>query len=195
MEQEVGGSSPLSHPIVTPVNTYSFVQVDRSSSDLLRSSNAISNAIADPKPVPHRSKILCPGTESTAPPLPMCLNRRVRCSIESEARASGDPTRVRCRDTSDLGEPTPRTDSSIPTRRCKHFPRHGARASGRLRVERAGVRLSEHRVQLIGGVGIHARDEVAVDVQGHADIAMPQPFLHDLRRHALYEQHRGMSVA
>lgn len=62
-------------------------------------------------------------------------------------------------------------------------------------VNGAGVRLSEHRVQCIGGVGIHARDEVAVDVQGHADIAMPQPFLRDLRRHALYEQHRGMSVA
>ncbi len=52
----------------------------------------------------------------------------------------------------------------------------------------------EQGVQLVGGVPLHRRQDVAVRVQRHGDLCVPQALLHHLRVDPLSEQQRRRRV-
>lgn len=52
----------------------------------------------------------------------------------------------------------------------------------------------EKRVELIGGGAAHARDQVAVNIEGHADRGVAEPFLHHLGMDTLREEQRRRRV-
>jgi hypothetical protein len=52
----------------------------------------------------------------------------------------------------------------------------------------------QQRVEPLGGLLAEPRQHVAVDVQRHADGAVPEALLHHLRVNALQEEQRGVGV-
>jgi hypothetical protein len=62
-------------------------------------------------------------------------------------------------------------------------------------ASRIGLSPVQNRPQPVSGILLHRRQGVRIGRQRHLDPFVPEPLLHDMRRHSGLEQQRGTRVA